>query len=99
MDTGPNLNLNLLLILWPVLPDRWDRPDLRVTSPLSAMEIHIPTGYVITNDVLRGYAQSGQVPNMHHAEMYDSDDYERKVVFFFDHVSRPRGYSGTGVRC
>ena len=58
------------------------RPDVSNTSGMAVIEIHIPTGYVITNDVLRTYAQSGNVSTMHRAEAYG-----RKVVFYFDHVS------------
>ena len=47
-----------------------------------AMEMDIPTGYVITNDVLRAMAQSEDIPNLRRAEQYD-----RKVVFYFDYVS------------
>lgn len=44
--------------------------------------MHIPTGYVVTNDVLREYAQSGEVPTLRRAESYG-----RKVVYYFDYVS------------
>ena len=49
---------------------------------MTVMEIHTPTGYVITNDVLRAYAQSGNISTMHRAEAYG-----RKAVFYFDYVS------------
>lgn len=49
---------------------------------MAVMEIHVPTGYVVTNDVLRLYAQSGNVSTMHRAEAYG-----RKAVFYFDYVS------------
>ena len=48
---------------------------------MAVLEIHVPTGYVVTNDVLRAYAQSGDVPMLRRAESYG-----RKVVFYFDHV-------------
>ena len=51
------------------------------TSGMTVMEIHTPTGYVITNDVLRAYAQSGNISTMHRAEAYG-----RKAVFYFDYV-------------
>ena len=65
-----------------VLLYRWARPDLSNHSGMAVLEVHVPTGYVITNDVLRAYAQSGDVPTLRRAEAYD-----RKVVFYFDYVS------------
>ena len=61
---------------------RWARPDISETSGLAVLEVNIPTGYVITNDVLRLYAQSGTVPTLRRAEQYG-----RKTVFYFDYVS------------
>ena len=43
--------------------------------------MHLPTGFVIINDVLREYVQSGEVETLSRAEYYD-----RKVVFYFDEV-------------
>jgi len=63
------------------ITDRWARPDISRRSGLAALEVHIPTGYVVTNDVLRRYVQSGEVPTLRRAERY-----ARKVVFYFDYV-------------
>nr|UCK81479.1 macroglobulin-complement related protein-like 1 [Arenicola marina] len=60
---------------------RWARPDISARSGLTVLEIHIPTGYHITNDVLREYAASGNVSNLRRAEKYS-----RKVVFYFDYL-------------
>ncbi len=46
------------------------------------MEMDIPTGYVVMNDKLRSYVQSGVVPTLSRAEFYS-----RKVVFYLDYVS------------
>ncbi|KAK2155983.1 hypothetical protein LSH36_224g01020, partial [Paralvinella palmiformis] len=59
----------------------WARPDISRRSGLAALEVHIPTGYVVTNDVLRRYVQSGEVPTLRRAERY-----ARKVVFYFDYL-------------
>ena len=59
---------------------RWLRPELR--SGLTVMEMHLPTGYTVVNDVLREYVQSGVVSNLGRAEFYD-----RKLVYYFDFVS------------
>jgi CD109 antigen len=61
---------------------KWARPDISNTTGMTVMEIHMPTGYIITNDVLRSYAQSGIVPTLRRAEAYG-----RKVVFYFDTVT------------
>ena len=61
---------------------QWMRPELSNHSGMAVIEIDVPTGYVITNDVLRAYAQSGDVPLLRRAESY-----ARKVVFYFDYVS------------
>ena len=61
---------------------RWSRPDISNHSGMAVLEIDVPTGYVVTNDVLRAYAQSGDVPLLRRAESYD-----RKVIFYFDYVS------------
>ena len=44
--------------------------------------MHVPTGYIVTNDVLRAYAQSGEVPTLRRAEQFG-----RKLIFYFDYVS------------
>ena len=62
---------------------RWARPDISNHSGMAVLEIHVPTGYVVTNDVLRAYAQSGDVPVLRRAEAYG-----RKVVVYFDYVRR-----------
>ncbi|ELT94901.1 hypothetical protein CAPTEDRAFT_205407 [Capitella teleta] len=59
----------------------WSRGDISPRSGLAVIELHVPTGYVVTNDVLRAYAQSGEVPTLRRAETYD-----RKVVFYFDYL-------------
>ena len=61
---------------------RWKRPDIAPVTGLTVLEMHLPTGYMIINDVLRLYVQSGVVPSLSRAEHYD-----RKVVFYFDYVS------------
>jgi len=61
---------------------KWSRPDISEQSGLTVIEAHLPTGYVITNDVLRAYAQSGDVPTLRRAEAYG-----RKIVFYFDYLS------------
>ena len=68
-----------------LITNRWLRPDISERTGLAVMEIDIPTGYRITNDVLRSYAQSGDVPTMRRAE-----EYGRKVVYYFDYVSIPQ---------
>ena len=47
------------------------------------LEIDIPTGFVVTNHTLKEYVKSGQTPNLRRAEFY-----YRKVVFYFDKVSK-----------
>ena len=69
-------------IMYFLITHRWLRPDISERTGLAVMEIDIPTGYRITNDVLRSYAQSGDVPTMRRAE-----EYGRKVVYYFDYVS------------
>ena len=60
---------------------RWVRPDLGEQTGMSVMEVDMPTGYVIMNDVLRRYVQSGVVPALRRAEYY-----ARRVTFYFDYV-------------
>lgn len=60
---------------------RWARPDISERSGHAVLEMHVPTGYIATNDVLRAYAQSGKVPTLRRAEQYG-----RKLVFYFDYV-------------
>ena len=64
---------------------RWLKPEpyTNAQTGMVVMEIRIPTGYVITNDILRLYTQSGVVPNLGRAESYGN-----KVNFYFDYVSR-----------
>jgi len=62
---------------------RWARSeDISETSGLATMEVHLPSGYVITNDILRAYVQSGDVPTLRRSEFYG-----RKVVFYFDYLT------------
>lgn len=49
---------------------------------MAVMEIDIPTGYVVMNDELRLYVQSGAVPTLSRAEFYD-----KKTIFYLDYVS------------
>lgn len=53
-------------------------------SGLTVLEIDIPTGYVIMNDTLRALVNSPSSPsNLKRAEFY-----KRKVVFYFEYVSK-----------
>lgn len=61
---------------------RWARPDISPRSGHAVLEMYVPTGYIATNDVLRAYARSGEVPTLHRVEQYG-----RKLVFYFDYVS------------
>ena len=51
-------------------------------SGMAVIEVGIPTGYIIVNDVLRSYVQSAEVPTLSRAEFY-----EQKAVFYLDYVS------------
>ena len=62
---------------------RWIYTQRSYTSGLSVMEIDVPSGYVVMNDTLRDYVRSGLTPNLKRAEFYG-----RKVVFYFNYVSR-----------
>ena len=42
----------------------------------------LPTGYIVMNNHLREYVQSGVVPTLNRAEFYD-----KKIVFYLDYVS------------
>lgn len=60
---------------------RWARPDISPRSGHAVLEMYVPTGYIATNDVLRAYARSGEVPTLHRVEQYG-----RKLVFYFDYL-------------
>ena len=62
---------------------RWIYTERSYTSGLAVLEVDIPTGYVVMNDTLRDYVRSGITPNLKRAEFYS-----RKVVFYFNYVSR-----------
>ncbi|KAJ8303360.1 LOW QUALITY PROTEIN: hypothetical protein KUTeg_019756 [Tegillarca granosa] len=55
------------------------------TSGLSVLEVEVPSGYVVLNDTLRSYVQSGVVRNLKRAEFY-----YRKVVFYFDYLDQSK---------
>ncbi|KAK6185943.1 hypothetical protein SNE40_008070 [Patella caerulea] len=59
----------------------WVYTERSLTSGLAVIEVDIPTGYVVMNDTLRDYVQSGIVPNLKRAEFYN-----RKVVYYFDYL-------------
>ena len=46
------------------------------------IEMDMPTGYVVMNDDLREYVQSGAVPTLGRAEFFN-----KKVNFYLDSVS------------
>ena len=52
-----------------------------MTTGLTVMEVELPTGYVIMNDDMRLYVQSGEVPTLRRAFYYS-----KKVVFYLDYV-------------
>ncbi|KAK2182230.1 hypothetical protein NP493_362g02042 [Ridgeia piscesae] len=60
---------------------RWKRKDISMTTGLTVMEVELPTGYVIMNDDMRLYVQSGEVPTLRRAFYYS-----KKVVFYLDYV-------------
>lgn len=57
----------------------WKRPDISKNTGLVVMEVALPTGYIIMNDLLRSYVQSQTVKNLARAEFSD-----RKVVFYIE---------------
>lgn len=57
----------------------WKRPDVSRKTGLVVMEISLPTGYIIMNDLLRSYVQSHAVKNLARAEYRD-----RRIVFYID---------------
>ena len=59
----------------------WLRKDISNTTGLTVLEVELPTGYVIMNDDLRLYVQSGEVPTLRRAFYYS-----QKVVFYLDYV-------------
>lgn len=53
-------------------------------SGLAVLEVDIPSGYVIMNDTLRALVNNPTSPaNLKRAEFY-----ARKVVFYFEYVSK-----------
>ena len=64
------------------LLNRWTRPDLREKTGMVVIEMDLPTGYIVMNNHLREYVQSGVVPTLNRAEFYD-----KKIVFYLDYVS------------
>ncbi|XP_005101039.1 alpha-1-inhibitor 3 isoform X2 [Aplysia californica] len=63
----------------------WLFTEKSLTSGLAVLEVDIPTGYIVMNDTLRDYVQSGLVPNLRRAEFYG-----RKVVFYFDYLDESK---------
>lgn len=49
---------------------------------MAVFEVRVPTGYVVLNNELRDYVQSGQVPRLKYARFRP-----HFVHFFFDKVS------------
>ena len=49
---------------------------------MTVIEADIPTGYVVMNDDLREYVQSGVVPQLRRAEFKN-----RTMTFYLDYVS------------
>jgi hypothetical protein len=54
---------------------------------LAVLEIGMPTGYIATNDVLRKYVQSHEVPGLRRAEQIGSN-----VHFYLQNVSHSYGF-------
>jgi len=65
-----------------------------MTTGLTVMEVELPTGYVIMNDDMRLYVQSGEVPTLRRAFYYS-----KKVVFYLDYVCRNISYIYIYIRC
>ncbi|XP_071092281.1 CD109 antigen-like [Haliotis cracherodii] len=63
----------------------WAYTEKSLTSGLAVLEIDIPTGYMIMNNTLREYVQSGIVPNLRRAEFYS-----RKIVFYFEYLDQSK---------
>ncbi|XP_005101040.1 CD109 antigen [Aplysia californica] len=63
----------------------WLFTERSLTSGLAVLEVDIPTGYIVMNDTLRDYVQSGLVPNLKRAEFYG-----RKLVFYFDYLDQSK---------
>lgn len=71
--------------------------SMRVRSPRSGMaviELEIPTGYIVTNDVLRNYAISGKVPTLRHCYRKD-----KRVFFHLAYVRVPLPYNCIRYYC
>ena len=75
------MNTNVLPIKSDVVACSWSRKDISMTTGLTVLEVELPTGYVIMNDDLRLYVQSGDVPTLRRAFYYS-----KKVVFYLDYV-------------
>ncbi|XP_046585013.1 LOW QUALITY PROTEIN: murinoglobulin-1-like [Haliotis rubra] len=63
----------------------WAYTEKSLTSGLAVLEIDIPTGYMVMNNTLREYVQSGIVPNLRRAEFYG-----RKVVYYFEYLDQSK---------
>lgn len=61
---------------------RWINVAESQTSGMSVLEVTVPTGYFIQQQELDGIVKRKIVDNLKEARYY-----ERKVVFYFDHVS------------
>ncbi|XP_074646935.1 CD109 antigen-like [Tubulanus polymorphus] len=63
----------------------WTNVSLAARSGMTVIEMDLPTGYMITNDVLRKYVQSNTVENLRRAEFYG-----KKVRFYFEYIDQQR---------
>ncbi|XP_048253504.1 CD109 antigen-like [Haliotis rufescens] len=63
----------------------WEYTEKSLSSGLAVLEIDIPTGYIIMNNTLREYVQSGIVPNLRRAEFYG-----RKLVYYFEYLDQSK---------
>ncbi|KAG1660635.1 CD109 antigen [Nymphon striatum] len=62
---------------------RWTNFAESPHSGLSVLEITIPTGYVVQQQLLDGYVKSRIVRNLKRARFH-----EKKVIFYFDYLDR-----------
>lgn len=61
---------------------RWSLLSESLSSGMAVLEVTIPTGYWIQQQTLDAYVRSGVVRSLQDARVE-----ERKVTFYFDHVS------------
>ena len=61
---------------------RWMDTSISMSAGMTVIEADIPTGFVVMNDDLRAYVQSGRVPTLRRAEFKN-----RTVAFYLDYVS------------